>query len=196
MGYHDNEEDVLTGAEKYRQRIEEERNKRERVFSSDVDGLTDDIEVVAALGGEDEGEAQEGPPTDGKGREITLLGKWVRDRRKVLGISQYELSVRARIPQSQVSQVEVNAVHPLRPASDALAKGLGMPPGQFWNIVTKSRDAWRYGAVSQPDRVSITGYVVPEAKLLIAEEAKARGIQQSRYVGELLERHYNSRKDK
>ena len=73
--------------------------------------------------------------------KATTFGQWLKQRRKVLGLTQKELAQQAGCAEVTLRKIEAGDLHPSAPLAASLAKAVGAADADLPGIVTFARSA-------------------------------------------------------
>src|SRR5262245_61951434 len=98
------------------------------------------------------------------------FGQWLKDRRKALDLTQYDLAERVGCSGETIRKIEAGAVRPSRQVAELIAEALGVPPAERADFVSMARGSGAQG--SQP-RADTSAVVNPYKGLRAFQEADA-----------------------
>jgi len=73
---------------------------------------------------------------------ITSFGSWVRNRRRLLDLTQSELGKRVACSEATIRKIEADERKPSAQLAELLAKALSIPPDDFQRFLKSARGVW------------------------------------------------------
>ena len=124
-------------------------------------------------------------------RPQSIIGKYIRDKRNEIHISQMRLAARCGLKQSHVSMIETGNSHPRRSSADKIADALRVPRGEFWEIVRQSKEESTRRIVDDGSALVQIGLYIPyRIKRWYQDHAHQKGFTMSRMMADAIRNDY------